>query len=199
MQMNYCLKVGDKYKPEHVHKLAKDIPELICLTEDPSGLQCQYQLLPNFPLNSVWWKMLMFNEKLFPRGSFFDLDIKIRKPLSNNFKPINNNMTLLKTDWEDLSLLSQNTIGNRYRYCSINSSIMAWSGNTHHIWKDFIENHEKIMWLFNGIDTYLEHRWINELSFFNTGLVDSYRCNPESNAQIMIYDGKGKYAYFNDE
>lgn len=193
--MNYCLKVGDKYTADDVNRLKQHIPGIMCLTDDPSGLTTNYMTLPNLPLHGVWWKMLMFNERDFPKGRFFDLDIEIRKPIDNLFES-KAGMTLLQTDWEDLDELHKNTIGDRYKYCSINSSVMAWNGGTQHIWEDFIQNHEKIMFLFNGIDTYLEHRWMDELDFFETGLVSSYRCDPDADCYIMSYDGEDKVRFF---
>lgn len=195
--MKYCLKVGNKYTAADVNRLKQHIPDIICLTDDPTELVTEYITLPSLPLHGVWWKMLMFNEKIFPKGWFFDLDIEIKKPIDDLFEP-KTGMTLLYTDWEDLEKLNENTIGDRYKYCSINSSVMGWCGGTQHIWNDFISNSEKIMSLFNGIDTYLEHRHMNSLSFFDTGLVGSYRCNPTADVYIMSYDGEGKNAFNND-
>lgn len=190
--MNFCLKVGDKYTADHVNRLKKYIPGIICLTDDPSGLTTNYMTLPNLPLHGVWWKMYFLSHD-FPSGTFFDLDIDIKKPIGNLFES-NNTITLLRTDWEDLDELNKNTIGDRYKYCSINSTVMSWN-EAHHIWYDFINNHEKIMSLFNGIDTYLEHRCMDKLSFFDTGLVGSYRSDPNADVHIMSYDGEGKDAF----
>jgi hypothetical protein len=194
--MHFCLKVGDKYTANDVNRLKKHIPDIMCLTDDPTGLNTSYITLPDLPLHGVWWKMYFFHYN-FPSGIFFDLDIDIKKPINNVFNP-KDKMTLLKTDWEDLEELNKNTIGDRYKYCSINSSVMAWNTCTHHIWRDFYDNHEKIMSLFNGIDTYLEHRQMHNLSFFDTGLVGSYRCNPDADVYIMSYDGEGKNAFNNN-
>lgn len=191
--MFYCLKVGDKYTANHVNRLRDHIPGIMCLTDDPTGLNGNYMTLPDLPLHGVWWKMYLFHYN-FPQGTFLDLDIDIRKPIDGIFKP-KNGMTLLRTDWEDLDQLNKNTIGDRYKYCSINSSVMSWNTCTHHIWNDFINNYEKIMSLFNGIDTYLEHRHIKSLSFFDVGLVGSYRCNPAADVYIMSYDGEGKHGF----
>lgn len=191
-KMYYCLKVGDKYTADHVNRLKKYIPGIMCLTDDPTGLTTNYMTLPNLPLYGVWWKMYFLSHD-FPSGTFFDLDIDIKKPISNLFES-NNTITLLRTDWEDLDELNKNTIGDRYKYCSINSTVMSWN-KAQHIWYDFINNHEKIMSLFNGIDTYLEHRHMDKLSFFDTGLVGSYRCNPNADVYLMSYDGEGKHAF----
>lgn len=187
-----CLKVGNKYTSEHVNRLKKYIPGIMCLTDDPTGLTTNYITLPNLPLHGVWWKMYLFSHN-FPNGTFFDLDIEIRKPINNIFES-KDKLTLLKTDWEDLEELNKNTIGDRYKYCSINSSVITWN-KADDIWKDFYKDHEKIMSLFNGIDTYLEHRHMDKLSFFDTGLVGSYRCDPNADVHIMSYDGEGKHAF----
>lgn len=199
--MNYCLKVGDKYTVDHVHALAEHIPDLICLTDDPTGLQTNYEDISPIPLEKWWYKMLLFNEDLFPDpGRFFDLDIEIKKPIDDMFSAKNNRMTLLKTDWEDLSELNKNTIGDRYKYCSINSSVMSWGkDNRNDIWEEFLKNREKIMFLFSGIDTYLEHRHMNQLEFFDTGFVGSHRCNPDADVYIMSYDGEGKECFIHKQ
>jgi len=186
--MFYCLKVGDKYSHDHVYKLAEQV-NITCITNDKMDIPTVK--LPNYSFYGVWWKMLLFNEDFVGPGQFLDLDVKILRPIDSMFQA-QHYMTLLKTDWEDLDQLHANTIGDRYKYCSINSSVMAWNDNRHDIWLDFYKNHKKIMHLFNGIDTYLEHRHLNRLSFFPKGLVGSYRCNPQANVAVMSYDGEGK-------
>jgi len=193
---NYCLKVGNKYSIEHVHALAKQIPDLICITDNPSGLETNWIPLPVSELKTWWHKMALFNSDWFDGGIFFDLDIEIKKSIENVFQS-NGDVTLLRTDWEDLDQLNIDTIGDRYKYCSINSTVLAWNTNAHQIWEDFYSNHKKIMSLFSGIDTYLEHRHYDKLSFFDSGLVGSYRCDPKADVHIMSYDGEGKSHFFN--
>ena len=64
----------------------------------------------------------------------------------------------------DLKQLDIDTIGNKQRYCSINSSILMWNQITkrHHIWEYFIENKNKIMHIFTGIDSFIEHIFPND-------------------------------------
>lgn len=190
-QMQYCLKVGNKYKKEHVYRLAKMVGDLTVITDD-------FDLANDFNIiearyDGVWNKMIFFNEAEFPRGIFFDLDIDVLKPIKNVFQP-SEYMRIAYTDWEDLDLLKQRTIGNPYLYCSLNSSVMVWNEKTKRqkVWEKFIQEKEKAMRLFNGIDTYLEHRHSNYIDVFSKGLVNSYRCNPNADVYIMSYDGEGK-------
>lgn len=195
----YCLKVGTKYSNKHVYALAESIGDLIVITDDNELSKDFKTIDPMF--DKVWNKMMFFNEQLFPdAGIFFDLDIKIYMDIKGVFQP-KEHMTMLHTDWEDLSKLKENTIGDIYNYCSINSTVMAWDEHAQRqeVWNQFMKDKNKAFRLFDGIDKYLEHRHMTNISFFPTGLVGSYRCKSDLDYYIMSYDGEGKDAYFNDE
>ena len=190
----YCLKVGNKYTNKHVYELADQVGDLIVITDDVT-LGKDFTIIPvDDSLPIVWNKMRLFDTDQFPdEGIFFDLDIRILKDITNIFSPLEY-MALLQTDWEDLEELKRITIGNLYGYCSINSSVMVWNKKTkrQHVWNQFQKDKSKALRLFDGIDKYLEHRHFKNLSFFETGLVGSYRCNPNADVHIMSYDGEGK-------
>lgn len=189
---HYCLKVGTKYNNQYVYDLAEAVGNLTVITDNKELSKDFETIDPMF--NSVWNKMMFFNEQLFPdSGIFFDLDIKVYMDITGVFQP-KEYMTLLYTDWEDLDKLKANTIGDVYNYCSINSTVMAWDNHTRrqHVWNQFMKDKDKAFRLFDGIDKYLEHRHSNSISFFPTGLVGSYRCNPNVDVYIMSYDGDGK-------
>ncbi len=193
----YCLKVGTKYKNESVYRLAEMVGDLTVITDDFSLAKDFNVIEAEYP--GVWNKMMLFDEAQFPRGIFFDLDIDVFKKIDGVFQP-SEYMKLAYTDWEDLKTLEGNTIGNKYKYCSINSSVMSWNEKTkrQHVWLQFLQDYDKAVRLFNGIDTYLEHRHSDSIDFFPTGLIGSYRCNPYADVHIMSYDGEGKDAYFNN-
>ena len=56
----------------------------------------------------------------------------------------------------------------------------------------FLKDKSKALRLFDGVDKYLEHRHFKSINFFETGLVGSYRCDPNADVYIMSYDGEGK-------
>ena len=87
-----CLKWGTKYTSEFVNKLDNMISrnvsvpyQLHCMTEDPTGIKPNIEIipLPDLPLNKWWWKMLLFDEN-FPinDGIFLDLDIIIKSDIT---------------------------------------------------------------------------------------------------------------------
>lgn len=199
-----CLKSGTKYTSEFVNKLDSMISrnvsapyKLHCMTEDPSGISPNIDIipLPKLPLDKWWWKMLMFDEK-FPieSGIFLDLDIIIQHDITFLYQP-RYFMNILHTNWIDLDKQKKWTIGDNYKFCSVNSSIMCWNKYTkkHFIWEDFINNREKIMFLYKGIDNWLESRHkkdINTYALDQTHTYSYWTCNQEyrENSSIILFD-----------
>jgi len=172
----YCLKVGDRYTIEFVHKLESmisrtyDSPyKLHCITDRPEELPIYIEAIemPDLGVEKWWNKMILFNEDYVKEGVFFDLDIVMKGCINNIHQP-GQYMRFMHTDWVDLDKLRKETIGNRQRFCSINSSVLSWDQNTqrHNIWEYFIENKEKIVNIFTGIDSFIEHRFPNNYSVF---------------------------------
>lgn len=164
----YCVKVGTRYTDEFVIKLESMISRtydapytLNCITDDPSTLP-NYIRPIKIPVKlEKWWsKMVLFDEEFIEEGTFFDLDVVIKGDINEIHRP-DIFMKMLHTSWVDLKQLKEHTIGNRQRYCSINSSVMSWDKETkrNHIWKYFVDNQEKIMSIFTGIDSFIEHRF----------------------------------------
>lgn len=194
----YCLKVGDRYTTEFVYKLNSMIArnydgeyQLHCITDQPYTVPDGVNIMP-IPYMGVhkWWnKMILFNEDYIPEGIFFDLDIIIHNNINNLYNP-DQYMRFMHTDWVDLEQLDKDVIGQRQRYCSINSSVLCWDKHTkrHHIWEYFIKNKEKITHIFTGIDSFIEHRFPNDYSLF-----------PNMNDQIHILLDKKQDELRDDE
>ena len=62
--MNFvCIKWGDKYEPKYVNNLYRMVQEhyhsgftFTCLTDDPEGLNCDTQEIPDIdPLHPKYW------------------------------------------------------------------------------------------------------------------------------------------------
>jgi len=175
----YCVKVGSRYTDEFVIKLESMISRcydsaytLNCITDSntlPNYINTIQ--IPDYGLEKWWAKMVLFDESFVSEGIFFDLDILLNGNLATLYSP-EDRMKFLHTDWVDLDILKQHTIGNKQRYCSINSSVLVWDKDTkrQHIWEYFIENKEKIMHVFTGIDSFIEHRFPNDYTLYDEPL-----------------------------
>lgn len=185
---NYCLKWGSKYSADYVNYLSEQVDNLICITEDPTGVNCETIELPS--LSTVWWnKMILFNEEFIPgAGVFYDLDLYIKKPV-DAFQP-DKYMKFLHTDWVDLDQLKLHTMNFKQKYCSINSSILCWDENTQRqeIWDYYIRNKEKIEWTYSGIDTFVEHRFPQKYSLYDDLSVSSFYKNG-SHGDVVLFEG----------
>lgn len=193
--MNFvCLKWGTKYSAEFVNKLYGMIrrhypaAELYCMTEDPSGINERVRIipLPDDNLEKWWWKIYLFNEEwmTLDNAVFLDLDLIIQKRFDIGFgdKP-----KLLYTDWIDVDQMSKDILTDRYRYCEINSSVLAWNKYTtrHHIWEDFQKNRDKILCLFKGMDNYLNNRMKDSYEFLSP-IAHSYWTTGKTWADVPI-------------
>jgi len=175
----YCVKVGSRYSDEFVIKLESMISRtydkpytMNCITDDASTLPKYIKTIEAPTRLQKWWsKMVLFDEDFIEEGVFFDLDIVIKGDINEIHRP-DLYMKMLHTSWVDLAKLREETIGNRQRYCSINSSVMSWNKETkrNHIWKYFVDNQEKIMSVFTGIDSFIEHRFPNDYVLYERPL-----------------------------
>lgn len=200
-----CLKWGTKYSAEFVNKLDSMISrnisvpyQLHCMTEDKTGILPHIKIidLPDLPLYKWWWKMLLFDDN-FPikDGIFLDLDMIIQKDITFLYQTRRSLMKVLHTNWIDLEEQKKWTIGDNYKYCSINSSVMCWNKftNKHFIWEDFINNREKIMFLYKGIDNWLESRQKIHIDTYDKEQTHTYSywtCGEEyrENSSIILFD-----------
>lgn len=196
-----CLKWGKKYSAEFVNKLygmlkrnIKKPFKLYCVTEDPKNINNDVEIIPlDMSLGlEVWWNKMVLFSKDFPvkHGMFLDLDLIIQKDITKMYSPTDK-MQFLYTDWIDLKQLKAWTIGDNYKYCDINSSVLVWGEETKkdHIWKHFIENKEKIVFMYKGIDNYINH--VHKYDIFESDWAYSYwNCNEEyrDDVPIILFD-----------
>lgn len=140
--------------------------------------------------------MLLFDDN-FPikDGIFLDLDMIIQKDITFLYQTRRSLMKVLHTNWIDLEEQKKWTIGDNYKYCSINSSVMCWNKftNKHFIWEDFINNREKIMFLYKGIDNWLESRQKIHIDTYDKEQTHTYSywtCGEEyrENSSIILFD-----------
>lgn len=186
---NYCLKWGTRYSADYVNYLQYQLDDdLICITDDPTGVDCETMELPN--VSTLWWnKMILFNEEFIKTpGVFYDLDVYIRNKV-NWYQP-EEYMKFLYTDWVDLKQLRRDTVDKMTMYCSINSSILCWDNNTRrqHIWDFYIQQRDKIEFSFSGIDTFIEHRFAQDYCLYGSGNVSSFYKNG-SVGDVVLFEG----------
>lgn len=205
-----CLKYGTKYSSQYVNTLYSmltrhvSIPfELHCMTEDPTDIIPDVKIveLPDLGLDKWWWKMLMFKEDFFEDGMFLDLDIIIKDDITHLYAP-SKFMRILYTNWIDLAEQKRWTIGDNYKYCELNSSVMCWDKDTKRqfIWDDFVENRDKILFLYKGIDNYLENRQKRSIEVYPQDQMFCYsywNCEkeyrPESSIILFDYNNKKQH------
>ena len=138
-----CIKVGDKYGPEYVNRLAVGVAlnvtipyEFLCLTDNPQGLRCNWELIgESFP---GWWaKLLLFkpHRKLVGKAVvFLDLDTVI----------VNNIDFLLEP--REFTILRDFYWPDKY-----GSAIMTIpSGFGLQIWDKFTANTRAVMFGYHG-------------------------------------------------
>ena len=193
-----CLKWGKKYNHVFVNKLYNMCTQHFknfnfhCITEDPENVNKNINIIPmpNDNLDKWWWKMWLFNEEWMKLDDsvFFDLDIIIQ----DNFKiEYNKNVKLLYTDWIDCEQMRQDVLCKHYQYCDINSSIISWNKDTkrQHIWEDFQKNKEMIIFLFHGIDNYINYRHKKSYSLYDN-IAYSYSSNDQhrEDRPLILFD-----------
>jgi hypothetical protein len=99
MQTNICvLKSGGEFKPEHVQRLAKQVPDLICLSDvEIEGVKT-IPLLYNWP---KWWaKLELFRPDIAGDLFYIDLDSTVIR------MPVMPDVTTVLTDFGDKSVIA---------------------------------------------------------------------------------------------
>lgn len=193
-----CLKWGTKYSSEFVNKLYSminryyDSFNLYCMTDDSIGIDKRIKCidLPNDNLEKWWWKIYLFNEEwmTLDNAIFMDLDLIIQDKFETSFS---NKPSLLYTDWINVDQMHKDILTDRYKFCEINSSVIMWNKETkrHHIWEDFMSNKEKILFLFRGMDNYLNNRLSSSYDILPP-IAHSYWTTNEtwSNKPVILFD-----------
>ena len=165
--------------------------KLYCVTEDKTAIRDEVEIidLPDFGLEKWWNKLWLFSDE-FPvkRGVFLDLDLILQHDINFLYQPAER-MKFLYTDWIDLEQLHIWTMGDNYKFCSINSSVLCWDENTkkNHIWEYFLKNRDKILFLFKGIDNYIENMFKDEYLFYDEGVAYSYwNCDRKYREEVPV-------------
>lgn len=185
------VKHGDKYRAEHVNKLADQLSKYFpdskfyCYTEDPSGVNVDIVPVLKKPTLKVWWnKLALFSEHMPFEGKclYFDLDSDIKRDPRDHIEW--NGLTVLNAYWKSDMYMASHAYD-----VLINSSVITWTaGEQTSVWNHFMSNRDYFMRKYKGIDRFLVHEKI-ELNTFKDGIVNSIANPYEGDAPIDIYNG----------
>lgn len=202
-----CVKWGDKFNYEHVNRLYKMVCKrfhkdftFICYTDNPNGIDSNIvtEPLPDYDLEVWWWKLTLFKFTAEDTTIFFDLDVVIQ-----------NNITHLIDYCEEGKLCTIKAYWKPHRIdmkpeapkfdMNLNSSVMIWKGDLTEIWNTFIEDPEKYVFRYAGIDSFLYFHHFEKLLWLPRGEVYSRLYGyDESNYQIAGMHAVKKYYYKKD-
>ena len=177
-----CLKWGQKYSADYVNKLASMIRRwgnphtpIYCYTDDPTGIDQSIHILPIEPecdYEKWWFKIPLLNHptlKQFDTKILFDLDVVIHGDIERLFERASDNLTICMAYWKDPSILKD----IQERNTMYNSSVMIWK-DASYIYEYFIQDPEKYMAVYKGVDRFLWHEGI-KVDTLPMGIVYSYR------------------------
>lgn len=174
--MNICvLRSGGEYKPQHVKWLARQVPDLVCLTDiDVPGVPC-LPLKYGWP---GWWsKMELFRPDLPGDLMYFDLDTVV-------FRVPEANQTTVLQDFYHPEL-----VGSGLMYLV--------EKDRHKVWEDWIKNPEQHMkdnsrWPNHGDQGFIgkhlnsANRWGREVVSYKKHC----RTGVPQKAQVVCFHGK---------
>ena len=201
-----CVKWGNKFSHEHVNRLYRMVQKNLqtdftftCYTEDPSNVDAAVRIESldcSLSLENWWWKLTLFEKPAVRPTLFLDLDIVIQKDITHLFDMIaHQKVTLVKAYWKPYSLKRDYPEYDMDQ----NSSLMLWTGDMTHIWKDFHENSEYYMLKYKGIDRYLYYHHYPKLEWFPRGEIYSRLCGvDEKNFWKLHKDSQPNYFYERD-
>jgi len=157
-----CVKHGDKYSAEHVNRLYRMVEKntslpfsFYCLTEDPTGLECNViPLDESLDMKAWWWKICLFDKDM-PQGYnlYFDLDVVIQGNIDCLMEPTDVlrliDYSTEETDGEDI---------NEHIRTYYNSSIMVWKTGTHHdVYEKCISDWKYYESVYMGLDRFFAY------------------------------------------
>jgi len=189
-----CLKHGTKYGSNYVNTLYSmvtknlDLPfKFFCLTEDPTDLHANINILPLPKLNraSGWWyKPYIFSKDIPINGTilYLDLDIVITSKIDRlfNFYP------------GKYCILRDFTRAMRPSWEKYNSSVIKFEkGNLSHVWEKFQKEHTTIVRKFFGDQDYLYDETKDTATYFPDKWILSWKWEVRRNKQFANGGTKG--------
>lgn len=149
-----CLKWGEKYSTEYVNRLYSMVSsqlkqefEFYCMTESPSGIIDEVNILPlpNLGLEGWWYKLYLFSSDFFGlqgRVLFLDLDVVITGSID----------ALLGYSSKCFCISPDEKEGD------YNSSVMSFElGSMPYVWESFWAQKEIITQTMHGDQDWVQH------------------------------------------
>jgi hypothetical protein len=187
-----CVKWGPKYISQYVNVLKNmcqryiTVPfEFHCLTDDPTGLDTDIKIIkfPSHPGIRTWWsKLWMFSPELPVKGNilYFDLDVVIFRNIDHLFTHSAGEFMIIRD----------------FNRCRVkdwkisNSSVMRWeSGRLDYLWKDFAQDHSKIMSSNHGDQDWITKRAANDIRHWPDAWIRSYKWEMMGRRETKISKG----------
>ena len=162
-----CVRVGDKYPVEYVHKLASmarrhlTVPyTFYCLTDDPTDIEERTIVAKSLP-KSWWAKLYLFNVLwASARVVYIDLDTLIVGNIDFLFQ-YQGKFAIIRDWWQPC----------------YNSSVMAFpSGYGYQHWWNYLENQKNIEAHFHSDQEYLTAR-IPDADLWDPNMMGSYKAH----------------------
>ena len=188
----YTVKWGTKYGPEYVNKILEQCKKhtkqefkFYCLTEDPTSLSSEIEVIP-FPDGNYyekWWnKLYLFDRNVVPHTGeklFLDLDIFIQHsidPIINH--DCGDSLTFVKTAWHDIEQMRIDTKEIPRKFTDLNSSVLRWNDNldVDKITKFVTDYPDQMFYYYRGLDNLFGHQKerLLKIDFFPERWVYSY-------------------------
>ena len=188
-----CLKHGTKYGPEYVNKLKNMVKRhttlpfnFFCFTENTHGIDSDINTIPlpmNKNLSGWWWKPYVFKEGLFPSGTinfFIDLDMVI-------VNSIDKLLEYLPDTFVGLEDVGRVFGPGRIK---LGSAVLKWPANSFtEVWTNF-ENDHTIVKQFPGDQDYLWHFHKDQIKFFPSDWIRSYKWEVRDRSEIIRVNGR---------
>jgi len=180
----FLLKWGKKYTAEDVNRLSRSIRrhaaspvDIICFTDDTTGVEVTAPLLPVDPtLTGWWWKLWLFSLKI--PFLFLDLDCVVVGDVTSLHRPAP--LTILKDPWQP----------------GFNSSVMSTDGSLSRVWQDFAPG---VMGQMHGDQNWLS-RQVPDAAVYEAGLCRSFKAEmtgldrPPADCRLVYFHGRPKPA-----
>jgi len=190
-----CLKWGNKYGPEYVHKLANMVQrhltvnyEFICFTDDTKGLNPKIKTfkLPVLPVSGWWYKPWFLSDELPIKGTalFFDLDLVIFSNIDKLFTYKPESKFVIIRDF------------NRHvrkNWDRMNSSVFRLEiGSQTKAYQEFRNNITLISKRFHGDQDFM-YKYITKFDFWPDEWIQSYKWEMRGRNELGIVNGKRNF------
>lgn len=208
-----CVKWGDKYGPEYVHKLKaaceRHIPHeaFHCMTEDPvPGVQW-IPFPPDPP--STWWSKVCLFKPYWISGDvlYLDLDVVITdsiQPFIDAFESDKSKLWALDDFSYSLqefckdgqpdpeSEVNRGWLGGPGN-STLNSSVMMWNSTENPAVRGiYLQFNDELMDRFHGDQNWITNLMWPQFRLFPPGIAASYKYGGHQAAPIVIFHGDPK-------